>query len=149
MPINYGAAITTPSRMAVASDPGDFLPAGDAARKPATDAELAQIERRVSLTQTAPSASVGLAYTPAASHWEITQKPDCARYHATSSCTLRVQRRQHGPRARLLEVIAHSAITGAGAWRTSTAAGRRMPPGCLRSWRMSAHAVDVTTELSV
>jgi hypothetical protein len=41
MPIHYGASIGhAPVRMRVMNDPGELLPAGEAARKPATAAEL-------------------------------------------------------------------------------------------------------------
>src|SRR6476661_7886537 len=43
MPIHYGASIGhAPVRMRVMNDPGELLPAGDAARKPATPQDLEQ-----------------------------------------------------------------------------------------------------------
>jgi len=154
MPINYGAAIGhAPSRMAVMHDPGDFLPAGDAARKPATDAELAQIERRVEfgLKRGAVGVGFGLAYTPAASHWEITQMfRIAARYHATAFVHLRGASsagstdREQG----LLEVIAHSAITGAPVHVAHiNSSGQQNAARMLAIMEDArAHAVDVTTE---
>jgi len=48
--INYGASIGhVPVRMVVMKDPGTFVPSGDAARRPATEAELAEIERLIEL----------------------------------------------------------------------------------------------------
>jgi len=119
MPINYGVAIGhAPVRMAVMGDPGDFLPAGDAARKAASDAELAEIERRVEhgLRRGAVGVGFGLAYTPAASRWEILQMFRlAASYGASAFVHIRgassagSSDREEG----LLEVIALSAVSGA------------------------------------
>ena len=119
MPINYGAAIGhAPTRMAVMNDPGDFLPAGDAARKPATDAELAEIARRVEhgLKRGAVGVGFGLAYTPAASRWEILQmfrlaaKYDAATFvHSRGASSAGSSDREEG----LLEAISLSAVSGA------------------------------------
>ena len=119
MPINYGAAIGhAPTRMVVMNDPGDFLPAGDAARKPATDAELAEIARRVEhgLKRGAVGVGFGLAYTPAASRWEILQMFRlAARYKAATFVHIRgassagSSDREEG----LLEAISLSAVSGA------------------------------------
>jgi Spy/CpxP family protein refolding chaperone len=117
MPINYGAAIGhAPSRMAVMNDPGDFLPAGDAARKPATDAEMREIAQRVEqgLKRGAVGVGFGLAYTPAASRWEILQMFRlAAQYKATTFVHIRgassagSSDREEG----LLEAIALSAVS--------------------------------------
>ena len=119
MPINYGAAIGhAPSRMAVMNDPGDFLPAGDAARKPATDAEMREIAQRVEqgLKRGAVGVGFGLAYTPAASRWEILQMFRlAAQYKATTFVHIRgassagSSDREEG----LLEAIALSAVSSA------------------------------------
>ena len=48
--INYGASIGhVPVRMVVMKDPGTFVPSGDAARRPATEAEIAEIKRLIEL----------------------------------------------------------------------------------------------------
>ena len=119
MPINYGVAIGhAPVRMVVMHDPGAFLPAGDAARRPATDTELAQIRRGVEhgLARGAVGVGFGLAYTPAASRWEILEIfRVAARYGAAGFVHIRGASsagsadREEG----LLEVIAHSAVSGA------------------------------------
>ena len=72
--INYGVAIGhIPVRMAVMKDSGDFLPSGPAATRPATDAEVADMRRRIEegLRAGAVAVGFGTAYTPAASQWEI------------------------------------------------------------------------------
>jgi len=154
MPINYGAAIGhAPTRMAVMKDPGEFLPAGDAARKPATDAELAEIELRVErgLKRGAVGVGFGLAYTPAASTWEITQMfRTAARYDAAAFVHLRGASsagstdREQG----LMEVIALSAVTG-----TPVHVAHINSSGQTNAARMLAimqdarsHGVDITTE---
>ena len=119
MPIHYGVAIGhAPVRMAVMDDPGEFLPSGDAARKPADAEELALIHQRIEkgLQRGAVGVGFGLAYTPAASHWEILEMfRIAARYNAAAFVHIRgassagSSDREQG----LLEVIAHSATSGA------------------------------------
>src|SRR6266566_9221784 len=72
--INYGASIGhVPVRMAVMKDPGSFVPSGDAARRPATEDEIAEIKRRIELglRRGALAVGFGIHYTAAASHREI------------------------------------------------------------------------------
>lgn len=119
MPIHHGVAVGhAPVRMAVMQDTGDFLPAGDAARKATTPEELARIREGIErgLRRGAVGVGFGLAYTPAASHWEILEMFRlAARYDATAFVHIRGASsagsadREQG----LLEVIAHSAISGA------------------------------------
>jgi dihydroorotase len=119
MPINFGVAVGhAPVRMRVMKDPGDFLPAGDAARRPATDAELVQIKHGIErgLDRGAVGVGFGLAYTAAASHYEILEAfRVAARYHAAAYVHIRGASsagsadREQG----LLEVIGHSAVSGA------------------------------------
>lgn len=119
MPIHYGVAVGhAPVRMAVMQDSGDFLPAGDAARKSTTPEELERIRQGIEqgLRRGAVGVGFGLAYTPAASHWEILEMFRLAAgYGATAFVHIRGASsagstdREQG----LLEVIAHSAISGA------------------------------------
>jgi len=119
MPINYGVAIGhAPVRMAVMHDPGAFVPAGDAARKPASDEQIAEIARGVErgLQRGAVGVGFGLAYTPAASRWEILEmfriaaRHDAAGFvHIRGASSAGSADREQG----LLEVIAHSAVSGA------------------------------------
>ncbi len=154
MPINYGVAIGhAPVRMAVMGDPGDFLPAGDAARKPATGAELAEIERQVEhgLQRGAVGMGFHLASTPAASRWEVLQMFRlAARYGTTAFIHIRGASsagsadREEG----LFEAIGVSAVSGApvhvahinSSGQTSTARMLRIIE------EARTHGLDVTTE---
>jgi dihydroorotase len=119
MPINYGVAVGhAPVRMAVMNDPGHFVPAADAARRKASEEQVqliaAEVER--GLRRGAVGVGFGLAYTPAASRWEILEMfRVAARHRAAAFVHLRGASsagsadREEG----LLEVIAHSAVTGA------------------------------------
>src|SRR5882672_12928662 len=58
--INYGASIGhVPVRMAVMKDPGTFVPSGDAAHRPATEDELAEIRQRIELGMKRGALAVG------------------------------------------------------------------------------------------
>ncbi len=119
MPINYGVAVGhAPVRMRVMNDPGAFVPAGDAARMPASDAQRAQILEGIErgLRRGAVGVGFGLAYTPAASKREILDafrmaaRYDAAAYvHIRGASSAGSADREEG----LLEVIAHSAVSGA------------------------------------
>lgn len=119
MPINYGVSIGhAPVRMAVMRDAGVFVPAGDAARRPASPAELAEIERRIEdgLARGAVGVGFGLAYTPAASRWEILDVFRLAARHRAAGFVHIRGASSAGSADReegLLEVIAHSAVSGA------------------------------------
>jgi N-acyl-D-aspartate/D-glutamate deacylase len=119
MPINYGVSIGhAPVRMAVMRDAGVFVPAGDAARRPARPAELAEIERRIEdgLSRGAVGIGFGLAYTPAASRWEILEMFRLAARHRAAGFVHVRGASSAGSADReegLLEVIAHSAVSGA------------------------------------
>jgi N-acyl-D-aspartate/D-glutamate deacylase len=72
--LNYGVSIGhIPSRMAVMKDPGAFLPSGPAARRAATDGEIADISARIShgLDRGAVAVGFGFAYTPGAERGEL------------------------------------------------------------------------------
>jgi N-acyl-D-aspartate/D-glutamate deacylase len=82
--IHYGVAIGhIPVRMAVMGDPGDFLPSGPAANKAASDAEVAEMRRRIEagLRDGAVAVGFGTAYTPAASQWEVLEMFRAAGAH--------------------------------------------------------------------
>ena len=112
--INYGVSIGHPRvRMAVMHDPGDFLPSGDAAHKPATDAEIAEITKQIDhgLQRGALAVGVGVAYTEAASSWEILEVfRVAAKYGA--SCHVHLRGGTDHERG-LQEVLADAAMTGA------------------------------------
>lgn len=72
--VNYGVAIGHIGvRMAVLGDAGDFLPSGPGASAVATEAQVAEMARRIDegLRRGAVGVGFGTAYTPAASPWEV------------------------------------------------------------------------------
>jgi N-acyl-D-aspartate/D-glutamate deacylase len=86
--IHHGVAIGhIPVRMAVMNDPGDFLPSGPAANKAASDAEVAEMRRRIEAGLRAGAVAVGFgtAYTPAASQWEVLEMFRAAGAHRASA----------------------------------------------------------------
>jgi N-acyl-D-aspartate/D-glutamate deacylase len=112
--INYGVSIGhPPTRMVIMHDPGDFLPTGDAAHKSATEAEIEEMKLRIDhgLKRGALAVGFGVAYTEAASSWEILEMFRVAsRYGASCHVHLR-----HGRDAEdgLEEVLAAAAVSGA------------------------------------
>src|SRR5271170_2424980 len=67
--INYGVSIGhIPVRMKVIGDPGVFLPIGDAARRPATTAQIAEMRQQIEhgLQRGALAVGMGINYTEAA-----------------------------------------------------------------------------------
>ena len=154
MPIHYGVAIGhAPVRMRVMGDPGELLPAGDAARKPATPAELTAIAAGVEhgLRRGAVGVGFALAYTPAASHWEVLQMFRLAAaygaagfVHIRGASSAGSADREQG----LLEAIALSAVSGAGVHVAHiNSSGQGSAPRMLDIIRdAQAHGVDVTTE---
>lgn len=119
MPINYGVAVGhAPVRMQVMHDPGVFVPAGDAARLPADEAQQARILDGIEhgLRRGAVGVGFGLAYTPAASRREILDAFRVAARHQASAFVHIRGASSAGSADReegLLEVIAHSAVSGA------------------------------------
>lgn len=117
--INFGVSIGhIPVRMRVMHDPGTFLPVGDAAHREATPEELAEIEQGIEtgLQRGALAVGMGIAYTPAATRWEILQVfRSAAKYQAPVHVHIRyagLQKPETGLAA-LQEVIADAAVTGA------------------------------------
>jgi N-acyl-D-aspartate/D-glutamate deacylase len=109
--INYGVSVGhIPVRIAVMHDPSTFLPSGDAAHKPASPAEIAEMARRIDegLRKGAVGMGLGPSYTAAATQWEVLEMIRvAARHHASVHVHIR------GGMAGLEEVIAGAAITGA------------------------------------
>ena len=117
--INYGASIGhVPVRMAVMKDPGTFVPSGDAAHRPASESEIAEIKRRIEagLKRGAPAVGFGINYTAAASHREIVEM---FRAAAKFRASCHVHMRYAGLKeplncfAAFEEVLAAAAMTGA------------------------------------
>lgn len=154
MPVHYGVSIGhAPVRMAVMKDPGDFLPAGEAARRAASADELLQIRQGVEqgLRRGAVGVGFGLAYTPAASHWEILEIFRlAARYSAAAYVHIRGASsagsadREQG----LLEVIAHSATSGAPVHVAHINSSGQQATGRMLDIMSEArqHGVDISTE---
>ncbi|MGH9871886.1 MAG: amidohydrolase family protein [Pyrinomonadaceae bacterium] len=117
--INFGVSIGhLATRMAVMHDPITFLPTGEAARRPATDAEIAEMKRLIEkgLQRGAVAVGFGIQYVPKASHWEILEMfRVAARFGAPCHVHLRnagVKEPSSSVQA-LEEVISAAAITGA------------------------------------
>jgi N-acyl-D-aspartate/D-glutamate deacylase len=117
--INYGASIGhLAARMAAMRDPVEFLPSGQAARRAATDAEIADMKMQLQhgLERGAVAVGFGIQYVPNASHWEILEM---FRVAARFGASCHVHMRNAGLKEpasstqALEEVIAATAITGA------------------------------------
>jgi dihydroorotase len=139
--------------MRVMNDPGELLPAGEAARKPATAAELDAIAAGIEhgLRRGAVGVGFALAYTPAASQWEILRMFRLASaygaagfVHIRGASSAGSADREQG----LLEAIAHSAVSGAGVHIAHiNSSGQDSAPRMLDMIRdAQAHGLDVTTE---
>lgn len=119
MPINYGVSVGhIPARMTVMNDPGGFLPLGDAAHRPASESEIAEITRIIErgLKRGALAVGLGMVYTPAASRWEVLETFKVAA-QTGASCHIHLRGQgvsePNSSIAALEEAIAASAITGA------------------------------------
>jgi N-acyl-D-aspartate/D-glutamate deacylase len=104
--------------MAAMRDPIEFLPTGEAARRAATDAEIAEMKAHLEqgLRRGAVAVGFGIQYVPQASHWEILEMfRVAARYGASCHVHLRNAglKEPASSTQALEEVIAAAAITGA------------------------------------
>ena len=117
--INFGVSIGhIPVRMKVFRDPGPFLATGEAARRAATEEELATMAALMEegFKRGAVAEGMGVNYTPAASHAEIVEM---FRLAAKYGASVHVHLRYAGMKepttglAGLEEVIAAAAATGA------------------------------------
>ena len=117
--VNYGvSAGHLAARMTAMHEPVTFLPAGDAAHRAATDAEIADMKQRLEdgLKRGAVAVGFGIQYTPNASRWEILEMfRVAARYGA--SCHVHMRHagvKEPGSSIQALEeLIAAATITGA------------------------------------
>jgi N-acyl-D-aspartate/D-glutamate deacylase len=152
--INYGVSIGhLAARMAAMRDPAEFLPSGQAARRAATDAEIAEMKTLLErgLERGAVAVGFGIQYVPNASHWEILEM---FRVAARFGASCHVHMRNAGLKEpasstqALEEVIAATAITGAPLHvvHIQSTGGKATP----RLLQMIAEArsrnLDVTTE---
>jgi dihydroorotase len=120
-PIHYGAAIGhVPVRMELMHDDGEFLPKGPGAKGELNAQELAELLQRMEhgLQRGAVAVGMGIAYTPAATEWEMLEiYRIAAKYNAFTHVHIRGASSAAGAGADrekgLLEVIALSAVSGA------------------------------------
>ncbi|HSB09533.1 MAG TPA: amidohydrolase family protein [Blastocatellia bacterium] len=152
--VNYGASIGhIPARMAVMRDPGTFLPSGDGAHKPAADAEIAEIKRRLEqgLNQGALGVGFGINYTEAASRWEILEMFRVAAKHR-APCFVHMRysglKEPTNSIVALEEVLSAAAITGAPLHVVHiSSSGLRATPLLLQMiGEAQTRGLDVTTE---
>lgn len=117
--INYGvSAGHLAARMAAMKEPVTFLPTGEAARRTATEAEIAEMKQRIEqgLKQGAVAVGFGIQYTPQASQSEILEMfRVAARYGATCHVHMRNAgaKEPGGSVQALEEVIFAATSTGA------------------------------------
>lgn len=151
--INFGASAGHPRiRMAVMHDPGDFLPAGDAANRAATAEEITEMRRRLEaqLKAGAPAVGFGAAYTQAASYREILDMfTIAARYKA--SCHIHVRgASSNGGQVELgiSEAIAAAFLTGAPLHivHINSSSGPALESGIQMIEAARARGLDITTE---
>ncbi|HZI61550.1 MAG TPA: amidohydrolase family protein [Pyrinomonadaceae bacterium] len=117
--INYGVSVGhLAARMAAMRDPVEFVPSGQAARRAATDSEIAEMKMQLErgLQRGAIAVGFGIQYVPHASHWEILEMFRVAsRFGASCHVHLRNagMKEPASSTQALEEVIAAAAITGA------------------------------------
>jgi len=117
--INFGVSVGhLAARMMAMNEPVTFVPSGEAARRAATDEEIARMKETLDsgLRRGAVGVGLGIQYTPLASHWEILEMFRVAkRYDASVHVHMRnggVVEPASSVQA-LEEVVAAAAITGA------------------------------------
>ena len=153
--INYGASVGhVRERMVVMKDPSQsLLPTGSGGHQVATEAEIAEIKRRIEagLAAGALGVGMGLQYTPAASKFEVLEAfRAAAKYRAP----VFVHVRSFGTRdpgssvESFMEVIAASAISGAPLHivHLNSMSLESTPKTLAIVKDARAHGVDVTTE---
>jgi N-acyl-D-aspartate/D-glutamate deacylase len=153
-PINYGVSIGhLAARMAAMHDAIEFLPTGEAARRAATDSEIADMKARLErgLQRGAIAVGFGIQYVPQASHWEILEMfRVAARFGASCHVHLRnagIKEPASSIQA-LEEVLAAAAITGAPLHvvHIQSTGGKATPKLLAMIREAKSRNVDVTTE---
>jgi N-acyl-D-aspartate/D-glutamate deacylase len=153
--INFGASAShVRSRLVVMKDPSTgLLPTGPGAHGVATDAQIADMKRRVDagLAAGALGVGMGLQYTPGATRFEVLEMfRAAAKYHAP----VFVHTRSFGTREpgssveSFLEVIGASAVTGAPVHivHLNSMSLESTPKTLAMVKEARDHGVDVTTE---
>jgi len=154
MLINYGVSVGhLAARMAAMRDPIEFVPSGQAARRAATDAEIAEMKMQLErgLQRGAIAVGFGIQYVPHASHWEILEMFRVAsRYGASCHVHLRNagMKEPASSTQALGEVIAATAITGAPLHvvHVQSTGGKATPKLLAIIAEARARKLDVTTE---
>ena len=152
--INYGvSAGHLAARMAAMKEPVTFLPTGEAARRAATDAEIAEMKQSLEqgLKRGAVAVGFGIQYTPQASHWEILEMfRVAARYGATCHVHMRNAGAKEPASSvqALEELISAAAITGAPLHvvHVHSTGGAATPKLLQMIGEARARGLDVTTE---
>ena len=153
--INYGASVGhVRARMAVMRDPSQgLLPTGSGGHQVATEAQIAEIKRRIEagLAAGALGVGMGLQYTPAASKYEVLEAfRAAAKYQAPVFVHVRgFTANDPGSSVEsFMEVIAASAISGAPLHivhlNSMSLASTPKTLAIVKDAR--AHGLDVTTE---
>ncbi len=152
--INYGVSIGhLAARMAAMHDPIEFLPSGEAARRAATDAEIAEMKAQLEhgLQRGAVAVGFGIQYVPHASHWEILEM---FRVAAQFGASCHVHLRNAGLKEpasstqALEEVIAAATITGAPLHvvHIQSTGGKATPKLLQMIAEARSRKLDITTE---
>lgn len=152
--INYGSSVGhLAARMAAMHDPIEFLPSGAAARRAATDAEIAEMKAHLErgLRRGAVAVGFGIQYVPQASHWEILEM---FRVAAQFGASCHVHMRNAGLKEpasstqALEEVIAAAVITGAPLHvvHIQSTGGKNTPKLLQMIAEARSRKLDVTTE---
>ena len=152
--INFGVSIGhLAARMAAMRDPVEFLPSGQAARRAATDAEIAEMKMQLErgLERGAVAVGFGIQYVPNASHWEILEM---FRVAARFGASCHVHMRNAGLKEpasstqALEELIAATAITGAPLHvvHIQSTGGKATPKLLQMIAEARSRNLDVTTE---
>ena len=152
--INYGVSVGhLAARMAAMHDPPEFLPTGEAARRPASDSEISEMKSFIErgLRRGAVAVGFGIQYVPKASHWEILEMfRVAARFNASCHVHLRnagIKEPASSVQA-LEEVIAAASITGAPLHvvHVQSTGGKATPQLLKMITEARAQKLDITTE---
>jgi len=139
--------------MAAMHDPPEFLPTGEAARRAATDGEIAEMKSSIErgLRRGAVGVGFGIQYIPQASHWEILEMfRVAARFNASCHVHLRnagIKEPASSVQA-LEEVIAAATVTGAPLHvvHVHSTGGKATPQLLKMIAEARARGLDITTE---
>ncbi len=152
--INYGVSVGhVPIRMKVMQDSGTSVPIGNAANNIASETELKQIKQQIEHGLKHGGVGVGfiIAFTPAASRWEIIEAFHvAAKYSAICHVHIRFddEREPNSNIQALEEAIAAAAVTGVSlhVLHIHSMGGRTTPRLLQMISDAQSHGIDITTE---